>query len=404
MTLHGIPIEYVDAFGLGVYLLLGVLHFDLWWHRPERRSHLWLACAAGGALLVDATGMILRPHAVESPGFLLYLNLTGVAVATFGVLNLVMSLGSGKVPRPIRALQYLLLVLPAVAVSANLQPLAGLLLVGSGVLLIYASAVALRASRDGDLESRTIAWGLLVLIVCLIADVLMELRLVPKLSGVPVVGFTVLFLASSRALNARFEREYRELVELRGELEARVEDRTHELEQLALKFELSSRTDDLTGLPNRRGFLDASKVELTRARRSGRPVSIVMADIDHFKQVNDRFGHAGGDAVLRSVAQVLRASIRTEDIAARWGGEEFILLLPETDLAGARQAAEKVRLAIAALDIPVEGTPIRVTASFGVAAHDLERSLDATIADADRALYRAKEKGRDRVVVHDSAT
>jgi len=404
MTLHGIPIEYVDAFGLGVYLLLGVLHFDLWWHRPERRSHLWLVCAASGALLVDATGMILRPVAVAPTGFLVYLNLTGVAIATFGVFNLVISLGSGRVPRPVRALQYLLLLLPAIAVPAELQPLAALLLAGSGVLLVYASFVAIRASRDGDLESRTIAWGLLVLIACLITDVLMELGVVPKLSGLPVLGFTVLFLASSRALNARFEREYRELVELRGELEARVEDRTHELEQLALKFELSSRTDDLTGLPNRRGFLDASHVELTRARRSGRPVSIVMADIDHFKQVNDRFGHAGGDAVLRSVAAILRASIRTEDIAARWGGEEFILLLPETDLAGARQAAEKVRLAIAACDIPVEGTPIRVTASFGVAAHDLERSLDATIADADRALYHAKENGRDRVVVHDSAT
>ncbi|MFA6956312.1 MAG: GGDEF domain-containing protein [Thermoanaerobaculia bacterium] len=403
MTLRAIPIEYVDAFGLGVYLLLGVLHFDLWWHRRERRSHLWLVCAASGALLVDATGMILRPLAVAPPGFLVYLNLTGVAIATFGVLNLVVSLSSGSMPRPIRALQYVVLVLPVIAVPADLDPMAGLLLVGSGVLLVYASVVAIRASRDGDLESRTIAWGLLVLIACLITDVLMELGVVPKLSGLPVVGFTVLFLASSRALNARFEREYRELIELRGELEARVEERTHELEQLALKFELSSRTDDLTALPNRRGFLDASQAEITRARRSGRPLSIVMADLDHFKLVNDRFGHAGGDAVLRRVAAVFRASVRSEDIVARWGGEEFILLLPETDLAGARQAAEKVRLAVAACDVPVGETPIRVTASFGVAAHDPRATLDTTIADADRALYRAKEDGRDRVVVHDSA-
>jgi hypothetical protein len=308
MTLQGIPIEFVDAFGLGVYLLLVVLNLDLWWHRPERRSHLWLACAGGGALLVDATGMILRSHATASPGLLGYLNLTGVAIATLGLVNLVVSLGPGSVPRPVRALLYLLLVLPAATALANLEPLTAILLVGSGVLLIYASGVALRAGRDGDPESRTIAWGLLALIACLMTDVLMELQLIPQLSGIPVLGFTILFLASTRALNARFQREYRELVELRGELEARVEDRTRKLEQLALKFELSSRTDELTGLPNRRGFLDAAQVEITRARRSGRPLSIVMADIDHFKHVNDRFGHAGGDAVLRSVARVLRAS------------------------------------------------------------------------------------------------
>lgn len=402
MTLHGIPIEFVDAFGLGVYLLLVVLNLDLWWHRPERRSHLWLACAGGGALLVDATGMILRSLAGAAPDLLVYLNLTGVAIATFGLVNLVASLGPGSVPRPVRALQYLLLVLPAIAVPADLQPLASGLLAGSGLLLIYASVVALRAGREGDPESRTIAWGLLALIACLVTDVLMELQLIPKLSGIPVLGFTILFLASTRALNARFQREYRELVELRGELEARVEDRTRKLEQLALKFELSSRTDELTGLPNRRGFLDAAQVELARARRSGRPLAIVMADLDHFKHVNDRFGHAGGDAVLRSVAAVLRSSIRSEDLVARWGGEEFILLLPETDRAGAWQAAEKVRLAVAAREIPVDATPVRVTASFGVAAHAPDRTLDSTIADADRALYRAKEEGRDRVLVHEA--
>jgi diguanylate cyclase (GGDEF)-like protein len=127
-----------------------------------------------------------------------------------------------------------------------------------------------------------------------------------------------------------------------------------------------------------------------------------MADLDHFKHVNDRFGHAGGDAVLRSVAAVLRSSIRSEDLVARWGGEEFILLLPETDRAGAWQAAEKVRLAVAAREIPVDATPVRVTASFGVAAHAPDRTLDSTIADADRALYRAKEEGRDRVLVHEA--
>ncbi|MCM2317015.1 MAG: GGDEF domain-containing protein [Thermoanaerobaculia bacterium] len=399
MTLLGIPIEFIDAFGLGVYLLLGMLHFDLWWHRRERRSHLWLACAGVGALLVDATGMMLRPLAASPPALLVYINLTGVAIATFALVNLVASLGSGSVPRPVRALQYLLLALPVFAVPAGLQPLTVILFVGSGVLLIYASVVALRAGRYGDLESQTIARGLLALIACLVTDLAMELQLVPKVSGVPVLGFTILFLASTRALNARFQREYRELVALRSELEARVEDRTRELERLALKFELSSRTDELTGLPNRRGFLDAAQIELARARRSGRPLSIVMADIDHFKHVNDRFGHAGGDIVLRSVASVLRASIRTEDLAARWGGEEFILLFPETDQAGASQASEKIRLAIAACNIPVEGAPTFVTASFGIAAHEPGRSLDSTIGNADRALYRAKEEGRDKVVV-----
>lgn len=399
MTLLDLPIEYVDAFGLGVYLLLGVFHFDLWWHRRERRSHLWLACAASGALLVDATGMILRNMAASPPATLVYINLTGVAIATFGLVKLVASLGPGGLPRAVRATLYLLLALPAVAVPADLEPLGALLLAGSGAMLIYASVIAIRAGRHGDLESRTIAWGLIILIACLVTDVVMELRLLPMVSGIPVLGFTILFLASSRALNARFQREYLELVALRHELEARVEERTKELEALSEQFKASSRTDELTSLPNRRGFLESSTREIDRSRRSGRTCSIVMADIDHFKRVNDSFGHAGGDAVLRAVAAVLRASTRTEDIVARWGGEEIIVLLPETDLDGARQAAEKIRIAIAACDIPFDATLIRVTASFGVASHDPASTLDTTIADADRALYRAKEEGRDRVTV-----
>lgn len=136
---------------------------------------------------------------------------------------------------------------------------------------------------------------------------------------------------------------------------------------------------------------------LARSRRSGRPVSIVLSDLDHFKRVNDSLGHAAGDAVLKAVADAIRSSLRSQDVAARWGGEEFILLLPDTGKEGAVHVAETARAAIAALVIDPGGSRIQVTLSLGVAEHSADRSIEETIAQADAALYMAKEEGRDRV-------
>lgn len=177
-----------------------------------------------------------------------------------------------------------------------------------------------------------------------------------------------------------------------------MEERTLALQEANARLAVASRTDALTGLPNRRGFVEASEAGSSSDCCSGRPFTIVLADVDHFKAVNDRFGHATGDEALRAVASAIRANLRAQDVVARWGGEEFILLLPETAEAGGVRAAEFVREQVAASRIALADESLQMTLSLGVSEHRAERTLDATLAAADRALYRAKESGRNRVL------
>jgi diguanylate cyclase (GGDEF)-like protein len=157
-------------------------------------------------------------------------------------------------------------------------------------------------------------------------------------------------------------------------------------------------TDELTGLYNRRGFFEFGWHEAERAARSGHPLAAVMIDIDHFKHINDQFGHAVGDHVLRRFADCCRANVREIDVIGRMGGEEFLILLPENDLAGARAVAERLRRQIVELAIQTDLGTVRITASVGVAAAAGEaRDLAALIRRADDALYIAKNSGRNQV-------
>ncbi|PYQ19438.1 MAG: diguanylate cyclase response regulator [Acidobacteria bacterium] len=160
-------------------------------------------------------------------------------------------------------------------------------------------------------------------------------------------------------------------------------------------------TDPLTGLANRRTILETLGKELERSRRSAAACSMIFLDFDHFKQINDTYGHAGGDSVLRQAAAAMRAILRPYDLLGRYGGEEFVAVLPGCDAAGARAAAERLRERIAATAIPVGKTSLRVTCSLGVAVADARTGWerDGVLSAADAALYRAKRAGRDRVVV-----
>lgn len=161
-----------------------------------------------------------------------------------------------------------------------------------------------------------------------------------------------------------------------------------------------SVTDELTGLYNRRFLRKRLDEEMSRARRAQQALSLVMLDIDHFKQINDEHGHSVGDEVLVAISQVLQNGLRQGDVVGRWGGEEFMALLPGSHAEGANISAERLRLAVSQLDLSHFAGGLNVTASFGIAVFDPARSeADAAtlLAWADGALYAAKEAGRDNV-------
>jgi diguanylate cyclase (GGDEF)-like protein len=163
-------------------------------------------------------------------------------------------------------------------------------------------------------------------------------------------------------------------------------------------------TDDLTGLVNRRRFMDALQAEIERARKFGSPLTVVLTDLDDFKRVNDDHGHHAGDDVLRAFAGLVRSHVRDVDVPSRIGGEEFAILLPETDSADAASVAERMRHSLSVVPVPVgENETVRMTSSFGVAELVDGQSGDDLMRAADTALYAAKAAGKNCVATGTSA-
>lgn len=222
------------------------------------------------------------------------------------------------------------------------------------------------------------------------------------------------FNTMSQRLSESYENNRRSLAdleEIRSSLENRVTVRTSRLAELndQLRQEIGIRkraenalataaaTDYLTGLLNRRAMMPLLEQEVERVRRSGMESSVILIDIDHFKAVNDRYGHNVGDQVLVRVAEHLKGFLRRQDAVARWGGEELLVFLPQTTRAGAMGVAEKIRSGFAGHTFAIDAFTVRITVSLGVSPLDKSMSIDECIRQADAALYQAKSHGRNRI-------
>jgi diguanylate cyclase (GGDEF)-like protein len=183
---------------------------------------------------------------------------------------------------------------------------------------------------------------------------------------------------------------------LNAELETRVRMRTAELEKLAM-------LDPLTGAGNRRHLDQRAGVELADSERHGAPLAVVLLDIDHFKKINDTWGHAAGDAVLKRLVSCVQSELRSRDFLARIGGEEFVLLLPGSSLDDGVRVCERMRCAIGCSPFETEQGSISVTSSFGITMLARGESLEQVLQRADSALYQAKSAGRNRVIAADSS-
>jgi two-component system cell cycle response regulator len=220
-----------------------------------------------------------------------------------------------------------------------------------------------------------------------------SLLVLPLTSADEVIG--TLTLASQN--RGRFRKDIREML---GVIANQVATSLQNA-MMYRKMETMATTDGLTGLTNHRSFQERFGQLLERSARHGHKAAVLLCDVDHFKKVNDNYGHPIGDEVLRQVARVLKGAVRVIDIPARYGGEEFAVVLEATDLEGAMRLAERIREDVGRLEIPTDKGPLSVTMSIGVAAFpDDSRDQAELIERADMALYHAKETGRNRVISH----
>jgi diguanylate cyclase (GGDEF)-like protein len=224
-------------------------------------------------------------------------------------------------------------------------------------------------------------------------------------SSVPIAGGNVLAVEPVAAIEARVVPYQRRLflaaaltLALAAGLATRLSRPVARMLADAARLARQAQTDSLTGLANRRLLDERLHDEVEHARRSGTSLSFVLADLDNFKEINDRHGHLVGDAVLRAVAEVFVRNVRELDLAARYGGEELALVLPGTQLAGARRLAERIRREIEQLRVPgSDGAVVQVTSSFGAAAYPTYDDVEAMMRAADQALYEAKRTGKNLV-------
>ena len=215
-----------------------------------------------------------------------------------------------------------------------------------------------------------------------------EILLSNQVNGLTATGLALgLLLIQWRSTTVQLNQEVQIL-----EQQALLEDSNRRLQRLATE-------DELTGLANRRLFNLLVKEELVLQQRHGRPPSLILLDIDHFKKVNDRYGHLIGDEILKSLALLLKSSVRTSDLVCRWGGEEFAILLRHSTASKATEVAENLRQKVAATTFTVNEIPIKLTISLGISEfdHARENALEEAYQRADHALYRAKNSGRNQV-------
>ncbi|WP_187275970.1 sensor domain-containing diguanylate cyclase [Parahaliea aestuarii] len=373
----------------------GLYHLYLYWRNRHLDSLLWFGLLA---LAISVYSLMLNQwRTYLGWEFLVYKKLEFGAIylvpplslqTVWRLLDEEMGLGLRLYQLSFLVMGFIWLVIPGLEIHLQTLLLWQLWLLPA---LALTGWLVISRARRGHREARTILVGAIIFIGACLHDILLDLKTEGTGRLIPL-GFFAFLMSMAVSLANRFT------AILQG-LEARVAERTDELEAANRLLTEAARIDPLTGLLNRRGFIAEAGSEIRRVFRTRRSFSVVLTDIDHFKSVNDRYGHATGDHVLSRVASLLSDEIRDVDKLARWGGEEFILLLPETEPEGAAVLAGKLRERIAGNLFEYDGQRLGVTMTFGVSEFRRGESLESCIARADAALYRGKGEGRDRVVL-----
>ena len=384
LAAEGSPRAVVIGGLVSFFLAIGIYHLAFWFRRRAARENLLFAAVClcisiYGATYAEAVERVVLP--VMNPYRLGLLALLAGGPAYVALVNRLFGLRGGRRTRLVclafAAVFAVATVLPLRLLAEFNQWIDGLLVVGLLLVIARAWKAAAPSDTPATPHARTLLVGTAAFSAALAYDLLSEYfafipvpRILPGVGGVFWIGFLVFLVAVGTATAG----------------------------QWALT-EVTALVDPLTELSRRQVLEDALRREAGRLRRTGGSLALVMVDLDHFKRINDTHGHRVGDQVLARVGRLLRSSARNLDLPARFGGEEFAVLLYDTQMDGALAFAERFRANLREMRVPVEGrTAVEVTASMGVAVGSDLVDPDALVEAADRALYRAKSEGRDRLV------
>jgi diguanylate cyclase (GGDEF)-like protein len=378
-----------------LFLGFGVYNLYLYYRNRQLNNYLWFGLLA---INIGIYGLMLNQWKFWFDwSFLALKKIEFGAIYLFPALAIqcVWTLLDQRIPLPLRLYQLsfvaasiLVVAIPGHAIHVQSLGYWQLWMIPT---LLLASILLVQKLREGNSEARTLFIGAAIFIATCINDLMIDLVQADTSRLMPY-GFVAIMIAMSISLANKFTTSF-------SLLEEEVAERTAALSAANERLAEAARVDPLTGLYNRRGFAEEAATEIKRVFRSGHAFSIVIGDVDNFKAFNDQYGHACGDHVLNRVAGLLKERTRDVDRIARWGGEEFIMLLPETEATGAGALADMLRETIANNLFEFEGKRLRITMTFGVAEHRKGESLEACIARADAALYHGKEHGRNKVMV-----
>ncbi|WP_162846062.1 diguanylate cyclase [Seongchinamella sediminis] len=395
LMLQGMVSEVPGLLFCALIFAFGIYHLYLFARNRNLDTYLWFGLMA---INIAVYGVMLTQWKYLAPlSFLAMKKIEFGAIYVLPALGvqLIWSLLQLPVGRWLRAYQcsFLLAGLLVVLIPGHTIHFHTLIWWELWTLPVFALTpwVIFRESRAGNSEAKTILLGTIIFLATGVNDLLIDLAHI-ETSRLAPLGFLAILISMAVSLANRFTSMY-------TALESEVAERTAELSEANRQLAEAARVDHLTGLLNRRGFTEEAEAEIRRMFRSGKGFALVLADVDHFKQFNDQYGHVCGDRVLKRMAVILEERTRDVDRVARWGGEEFIMLLPETDAEGAAVLAEKLRDAVASNLFAFEELRLSITMTFGVAAFRKGESLDSCIARADTALYHGKEGGRNKVMI-----
>lgn len=378
-----------------LFLGFGFYHIYLYQRNRQLKTYLWYGLMA---LDIGIYGVMVNQwrYSLNWP-HIAYVKVAYAAIymISFFSIQMMWSLLQLPINRWLRAYQLSFVALTIMIVSVpgldihyhSLRPFQ----LWSIPLLVIIPWIFIREALAGNPEARTGLIGILVFVAACINDLLIDYAVLegPRLV---TLGFTAIMLFMTISVANRFTTVF-------NNLEGEVAQRTADLRVANQQLAQAARLDPLTGLLNRRGFTEKADTEVQRHLRTGQGLSIVLADIDKFKEFNDLHGHACGDYVLKETAHLLKKGVRAMDNVSRWGGEEFLMVLPETSSEGAVLLAEKLRSSLEACRFEYEGQRLGVTMTFGIATFRQDDTLDKCIARADAGLYQGKEQGRNLVVV-----